>query len=201
MLRLQMVRDRLRMLALVKRLVVESDRECFDGGSRVLFHIRNHQRAIDSARQEGANRYVADHAQLDRFIDKSVQLIEQLFFTSVIQRRIGGHFIEGPVANFFECSCADTQIVARLQFANGAVARQWRRYVSGLQIESQGLFVKLSRQVSNQLIERARARRERKNPIPRMKIQRLYPNAVARKKQAFLNTIPDGKRKHPGEFL
>ena len=62
---------------LVESLLLEGDRKCLRMSHACTFHCGDHQRAVDAARQEGAERHIRHQAHLHGAVDQSVEFFDQ----------------------------------------------------------------------------------------------------------------------------
>src|SRR5690349_6343418 len=71
----------------VERLVVKSDRECFDS-ARYFGHARNDYRRVHAASQHCYQWNVTDEPQTNSFFESTAQIFNTFFFCATNQRPI-----------------------------------------------------------------------------------------------------------------
>ena len=130
--RAEPVRDAARVRTLVETVLLEADRERVHRRGRRQGHERDHQAAVESAGEIGAQRHVADHPAADGLLEPRAQFRGLDREGPALADRLGAR--QFPVPTDGAVSVADGERVARRQLAHAAHDRPRRGDVHERQV-------------------------------------------------------------------
>ncbi len=181
-------------------LALEADAERLDRRRLQPAHHADHDRRVDAAAQERAQRHVADETALDCSRDEIADAGDR-FFPFDWRNGVGlrkSNLPERPRA------CASIRLDrhhgARLELLDALVERCRTRDVAVNEVGRHGVRIGFDRDV-RMSEEGLDFRRERDEPVRTVDEQRLLAGPIARDRQATVALVPDRQREHPVELV
>ncbi|MEA3061126.1 MAG: hypothetical protein QOJ94_907 [Sphingomonadales bacterium] len=176
---------------------VEADRAGLHGGAARLGHEGDDGRAVDAARQEGAERNVGDHARTDGV----AQPLDQLLFErgGLGGRRIGEVHVPPADRRRHRPSAPDQQIVAGGKLGH---ARDDRRVVRDVAegeevLDRARIGLAAEARMGKQ---RLQLRAEDQRTVgERGEVERLHAQAIAGEEKRVLGRVVEGEGEHAVE--
>ena len=195
----EMRRDRARMGCFVITLLGEADAESTQWLRRRALHQGDHQRRIDAAREQGAERYVRHYAQCDRACQGVMQLLNGFAVAADEGRRyrVRDLTAQGPVrlGQRAQAVPRDAQRMGGRQLGETAEDTGWIGHVVTPEIGRQHVAVQ-GRRTRAQRQQRLQLRAEHEIAVQHAVVQRFLAKAIARQMQLLAFAIPQGERKH-----
>ena len=191
------------MLGLIELRGVEADGEALDRFGRQRLHDRRHQRGIDPAGEEDAERHVGDHLAVDDFAQGPIERLHRRPGVAQPVVMAGAHDVgEAPIGSYRRRrALAPGEQSARIELANAGVDRQGRGDVAVAEVGREGGWVEILRQIAD-LFEGPQLRGECQTPAACAVVERLFAHPVAGEAGGVGAAIPDAQGEHalgPGQ--
>ena len=194
----EMARHGARVLELVERVLVEADRRRHDAvGAARIGHRGDDGGRVDAAREERAERHVADETQPHRFGDERLELLQILILARGIavagERQI-------PVAAHRHAAALGHQQMRRRQLEDPRVHRLRRRHVLKRKVGVERFGAPAARHVGI-LEQRFDLGAEGDARGGRAVIERLDAEPIADEEQPALRLVPQREGEHAAEAI
>ncbi len=186
----QLVVERLRVAA------AEADRVGLHRAVAVLRHERDDRARVDAARQERADRHVADHLHARRLLEARAGLRDPVVRGT---RRVDGRR-NPPVAALLDAAALGHEHRRGRELRDSAEHRLRRRHVAEREIGGQRGRIERGGHAGHRQ-DRLRFAREQQAPAVVADVQRLHAQPVAADDEAGPPRVPEREREHPVQVL